>query len=239
MTCVRVIRPLTRRLFPSYFSFSPLTIDRHTEHTMSGGSHFFQKLMPRFMYNKIREMIVFRPEDHTNLIQALPRFKQNVPQVPRIKGYRYPAPGSAGLTMDIAIPLRDHEDQVYDTKLYARDSRNLAYEDQMHINTKEPVLLEPNGQYGDRTYGQEGKFKNPAVTKYDPSGLRATMNTTWAEMDKSLAENAAPNHLPRSCWENEAESLEAEAERKGLPQLMGRYYGTTLQGTQNYTEIRW
>ncbi len=193
------------------------------------------------MYNKIREMIVFRPEAHDNLIQALPRFQQNVPEVPRIIGFRYPAPGSAGLKNEehVSIPIRENSDQVYDTKLYSRDSRNLKYNESMLINTKEQVMFTPDGKYGDRTYGQEGKFKNPAVTKYDPSGLRATMNTTWAAMDASLAVNAKPNHLVRESWRNDKESPEAEAERKGLPQPVGRWYGSNLNRSKNYTEVRW
>jgi len=200
-------------------------------------SNFFKSVLPRGVYQRLKELVVFRPEDHTNLISALPRFQQNV-AVPRIKGYRYPAPGSQDVA-DAAVPLRVHEDQVYDSKLYSRDPRNLKLDNQTVLNATTPVTLEPEGQYGDRNYGQEGKFKNPAVTKYDPSGLRATMNATWGAMDKSLAANAAPDHLVLPEWYHHQAEIDAECERKGIPALEGRPYHLMFAKTKNYNEVRW
>lgn len=64
---------------------------------------------------------MFRPEDPNSLIQVLPQREQNV-AVERIKGYRYPAPGSR---TGARVPVRDSEEDVYDIKHYSRDPRNL------------------------------------------------------------------------------------------------------------------
>jgi hypothetical protein len=200
-------------------------------------SKFLQKILPRSIYLRLKEMVVFRPEDPQNLIQVLPRFQQNV-DVARIKGYRYPAPGSQDAAA-AAVPVREHPDQTYDNKLYARDSRNMALDQVTTINATKPVTLEPRGQYGDRTYGQEGKYKNPAVTKYDPTGLRATMNATWGAMDASLAEHAAPNHLVLPEWYKDQAAIEKECERKGIPYVEGRPYHATLTRSRNYNQVRW
>lgn len=200
-------------------------------------SNFFKQVLPRGVYQRIKELIVFRPEDNTNLIQALPRFQQNT-TVPRIKGYRYPAPGSQDVA-EVAVPLRVNADQVYDSKLFPRDPRNLELNTEIRINATKPVTLEPKGQYGDRTYGQEGKFKNPAVTKYDPSGLRATMNATWGAMDAALAVNAVADHLPRPEWFKHQAAIEAECERKGIPYVEGRRYDAMFEKTRNYNQVRW
>jgi hypothetical protein len=42
--------------------------------------------------------------------------------VDRIKGYRYPAPGSRH---GAKVPMRDHSDQLYDTTYAPHDPRNL------------------------------------------------------------------------------------------------------------------
>jgi len=43
--------------------------------------------------------------------------------VERIKGFRYPAPGSRP---HANIPIRESEDGVYDVKYYSRDPRNVS-----------------------------------------------------------------------------------------------------------------
>jgi hypothetical protein len=64
---------------------------------------------------------LFRPEDPNQLIQVLPQ-REVYSSVERIKGFRYPAPGSR---MDAKIPVRESEDAIYDTNYYSRDPRNL------------------------------------------------------------------------------------------------------------------
>lgn len=82
---------------------------------------FWKNILPAPIYNRIRAAIVFRPDDPNNLFQMLP--PRQVPvDVERIKGYRYPAPGSRG---GARVPLRVTSDRVYDIKQFTRDPRNL------------------------------------------------------------------------------------------------------------------
>ena len=83
---------------------------------------FLQTVLPKNVYNSLKGMLVFRPEDPINLWQATPQM-QTGSSVERIKGYRYPAPGSVHRA---AVPVRDNEDTVYDIKNYTRDPNNLA-----------------------------------------------------------------------------------------------------------------
>ena len=83
---------------------------------------WLQQVMPKSMYNQLKGMIVFRPEDPINLWQATPQM-QTGSKVEHIKGYRYPAPGSVHRA---AVPVRDSEDTVYDIKNYSRNPDNLA-----------------------------------------------------------------------------------------------------------------
>ena len=78
---------------------------------------WLQQVMPKSMYNQLKGMIVFRPEDPINLWQATPQM-QTGSKVEHIKGYRYPAPGSVHRA---AVPVRDSEDTVYDIKNYSRN----------------------------------------------------------------------------------------------------------------------
>ena len=83
---------------------------------------WLQSMMPKNVFEKAKAMLVFRPEDPINLWQATPRFETGS-KVERIKGYRYPAPGSAHLSR---VPVRDNEDRVYDITNYPRNPNNIA-----------------------------------------------------------------------------------------------------------------
>jgi hypothetical protein len=42
-------------------------------------------------------------------------------------------------------------------------------------------------------------LQNPAVLRYDPTGLRSAMSATWAEMDKSLEQYRVSHTIQLSC----------------------------------------
>ena len=71
-----------------------------------------------------RNAILYRAEDPNNLHQVLPQKVVTVP-VDRIKGYRFPAPGSR---TGAKIPARDSEDDIYDTGFFKKDPRLLPRE---------------------------------------------------------------------------------------------------------------
>ena len=67
------------------------------------------------------------------------------------------------------------------------------------IGSNGPVVLAAEGPFGDRT-GAPGTFKNPAVAKYDPSGLRSSMSATFPAMDAALELEAKPTHISKPEW---------------------------------------
>ena len=69
-------------------------------------------------------------------------------------------------------------------------------------------------------------MKNPAVARYDPTGLRSTMTASWKELDAALLKNAEPDHFPDPVWVTEIDKLNEECERKGLPYRLGKRYVT-------------
>jgi hypothetical protein len=70
----------------------------------------------------MRNAILYRPEDPNNLHQVLPQRHTAGLNVDRIKGYRYPAPGSRH---GAKVPIRDHEDQNFNPAFFTRNSANL------------------------------------------------------------------------------------------------------------------
>ncbi|CAN0147169.1 unnamed protein product [Scytosiphon promiscuus] len=63
--------------------------------------------------------------------------------------------------------------------------------------------------------------KNPAVMRYDPSGLRTTMSTSNKAWEESLQEYM-PNHNVKPWWWHSGVDHVAEAQAKGLPPPAGR-----------------
>merc|ERR1719183_2555419 len=99
-------------------------------------SKFFKSIMPPSVYNGLREMIVFRPEHYTNLVQVLPQKVTDLEkEVPHIKGHRFPSPGSVH---SASVPVRDHSDKIYDIRAYPRNSSNMALDEETLINATTP-----------------------------------------------------------------------------------------------------
>jgi hypothetical protein len=85
---------------------------------------FLKKVLPTEGYDKLARFLYFKPNDPYNLVQMPPQHSvANVFGISRIKGFRFPAPGSQPAPR---IPLRESEDSVYDTNHYVRDWRNLT-----------------------------------------------------------------------------------------------------------------
>ena len=199
---------------------------------MSGLGTVWKKILPASVYDSIRAVLSYRPNDPLNLWQQVPQMHKQT-NIDRIKGYRYPAPGSRE---GASVPIRESEDDIYDTKQYTRDPRNVPQEEQLFVNTsKKTVLLEPSTIF---KVGSPGS-NIPAVKQYDPSGLRASMTASWKEMDLAIAKNATPNHFPRPEWETPegVAALIKEAEEKGIPITMGRRH--VMKASSNYNEERW
>ena len=78
--------------------------------------------------------------------------------------------------------------------------------------------------------------KNPAVERYDPTGLRSSMTANWANLDKELA-NIKPNHNVVPEWSNDIEQIWADCDKKGIPRSIGRF--PFRNPPQSYNEIKW
>jgi len=89
------------------------------------------------LFRRLKEFLQFRPEDPGGLLQVLPQREANVSGVERIKGYRYPAPGSR---TGARVPVRDSAEEVYDIKHYSRDPRNLKPD----VSSKKRHVLKPD-----------------------------------------------------------------------------------------------
>jgi len=132
----------------------------------------------------------------------------------RIAGYRYPSPGSASEGAN--IPSLNEGEDPYNTQYYTRDT-TAHKKDIFVISSK---TLSEGTVISESKLGSPGN-KNPAVLKYDPTGTRSAMTTTWEALDAELAKHQ-PNHLPTPCWELDGIDVAAECERKGIPPQPGK-----------------
>eukprot|EP00611_Tribonema_gayanum_P019817 TRINITY_DN3508_c0_g1_i3.p2 TRINITY_DN3508_c0_g1~~TRINITY_DN3508_c0_g1_i3.p2 ORF type:complete len:128 (-),score=19.79 TRINITY_DN3508_c0_g1_i3:108-491(-) len=77
---------------------------------------------------------------------------------------------------------------------YPRDNRNIKPDNVVFMPPRVKAYLETGSDVTHPLLGagepqpKKGSpgNKNPAVLRYDPTGLRSTMSATWAETDKSL-----------------------------------------------------
>jgi len=193
-------------------------------------SKFFRKWLPKPVYERIRSAIVFAPEDPNNLVQVLPQRVVTV-NVPSIKGYRYPAPGSS---IGAKIPIRTNEDHLFDTDHYSRDYRNLPNGEIIEINGKKKHVTVDTGRPHLPSHGK----RKISLLPYDPSGLRSTKTTTWEAVDKSLEKNRIrPDHLPTCDWEEHIEYFRHDFESKGLPPPIGAHVSPNTP--KNYYQVGW
>lgn len=221
--------------------------------------YFHNRCIKLLQCHQLRQAFLFRPEDPNNLHQVLPPKVVNT-TVERIKGNRWPSPGSR---LGASVPTRESEDEIYNTNFYPKDSRNLkkdvslgslfsvtvrlsdilklilvlctfsfSLQNAMFINSgKNPVLISTDPARMD----SHGKRKI-TLLPYDASGLRTTKTTTWGAVAPVL-DATAPNHLPMPDWWSERDEIDKVRESKGLPPAVGRRYQD--QTTANYNEVRW
>jgi hypothetical protein len=181
---------------------------------------------------QIKSTFVFRAEDPYNLHQVLPPRVVHT-TVERIKGNRWPAPGSRTIPT-VRVPLLENEDDIYNTNYYTRDPKNLpSTQDGLYINSKKPTLMSGEANMHPVSHGKRAI----ADLVYDPSGLRTTKTATWASALPVLQERIGPTHLPGAEWLSVIGELHAIREAKGLPPPVGRRYKMVMD--KNYNEVRW
>eukprot|EP01031_Cornospumella_fuschlensis_P027031 gene27031-32664_t len=194
------------------------------------GTTVLKKLVPAPIYQRVREALLFRPEDPNNLHQMPPQRKVANNGVTRIQGFRYPSPGSQG---QVSIPLRNSVDDVYDITHYTMDHRNAQAKTVVSLGTSrgdvDVDLTEPHPV----THGK----RKISLLDYDARGLRTTKTTTWEAAEAALAQRAKPSHLPLPEWLAEIQAVDAEREQRGLPPAVGRRQ--RMAGSGNFNHVRW
>ena len=191
-------------------------------------------------YEKLRRTVLFKPDDIHNFEGVPQSARLTMPGVERIKGPRYPAPGSRPIP---TIPKDPEGTDPYDINYYSRDTRRNG-NTRIHytiVKSKDvAALLEQNpsakieGSTDDELVmasaleplkgigspGNGGMFAT-GKSDFDPTGLRAAMQTSHAQMEARLAEHQ-PTQLPTYEWEGRQEELLADWKAKGLPVQPGQ-----------------
>jgi len=100
-------------------------------------------------------------------------------------------PGSNTGAEQPRIPAAHGSRLKYSVGYYSRDTRRLAHEAMYEFDAKTAATAAAPKR---PELGSQGA-KNPDVARYDPTGLRTAMTTSWAALHKEVAKSL-PNHLP-------------------------------------------
>ncbi|KAJ8608507.1 hypothetical protein CTAYLR_005714 [Chrysophaeum taylorii] len=184
-------------------------------------SYVGRGIIAKFLPEPIKKWLhnlQFKPlRPHT--MEPGPAANQKVEGVERIQGYRYPAPASRPPPV---VPRVENPDMTFDIKYYSRDVRRAARERTVVLAKKHLTpgdLAEiAEGDAPDR--GSSGKFGNPAVKTYDPTGLRSAMSATHEALEAEL-DLHRPNHMVHYAWEDDVDEILAACKAKGIPPVPG------------------
>ena len=197
------------------------------------------KYLPKFARDFVHSL-QFRPKHPHRMEpgQAANWVPEGPQKVERIKGYRYPAPGSREAAR---VPRVENTDEVFDTKYYSRDTRR-ARRDRAVILARKylaptelkaieaakappPELKEGKEAPQPMSIGSSGNFGKLnfeiAVSRYSPDGLRSAMSATHEALAESIKKQDA-DQLVHYAWEGEADAIVADCKAKGLPPIPGK-----------------
>ena len=161
-----------------------------------------RKNLPKQVSDAWENFMHFRPFDWMGGIQAPPtRFE--IKDAEHIKGYLYPAPGSRPKAL---VPDREVGTDIYDTSHYKRDAARAPRRVQqlypakyaLQAGESTPVIGAGPNEAVER--GSPAERLNPAVAKYDETGLRHAMSASHVELEKNLVHHMA-DHLPLTDWD--------------------------------------
>ena len=157
---------------------------------------------------QVKHAFVYVPEGTTEVLNAA--------VVDAKSSYRTPSPMMREAPQ---IPNVPSTDRIYDNNHYKRDTvRNPEPPAVFIVESNAPICIEAPPQVLE-TGGSPGN-NNPAVLRYDPSGLRSTMSATQSALDESLQAHA-PDHQPTPLWAKDADKIIEDLESKGLPMTAG------------------
>merc|ERR1712100_531218 len=102
---------------------------------------------------------------------------------------------------------------MYNNNYYVRDTKsNPETPVVMMVPSNSPIAIEGPPQQLE-TGGSTGSFGNPAVKRYDPTGLRSTMSTSQEALTENLKQYA-PDHQPEPLWKSDAQDMLDEFKAK-------------------------
>jgi len=203
-------------------------------------SSFLKDKLGDEKYDKLRRLVLYSPDDNMGFEQLpRPNTKLGISEKdPNLTHqFRYPSPGSQP---PVEQPLEDASfgnagDDPYDSSYYKRDTgRRYTSEPGEGLNRDlEKIKLDLLPQDDPRVKeameafekgpgsspGNKGVFAL-AKTDYDPTGLRASMSTSWEAAQKSLDDNM-PDHLPTPVWMSKQAEIVAWYEERDLPVAIG------------------
>uniref|UniRef100_A0A7S2CFD6 Uncharacterized protein n=1 Tax=Florenciella parvula TaxID=236787 RepID=A0A7S2CFD6_9STRA len=186
-------------------------------------SDLIRKVIPASTWEQMKDAVLFRPNDTHDLHQMWPA-NMTTEKVPRIKGYRYPAPGSQA---SARVPDTEDEDRRYDIKYFTRNVRRQGHLDEKGRSTRfaDRQIAQANALVvtdGDEPpIGSPGThYTLPAVQAYDPTGLRSAMTANHEETYKAVQAHLA-NHNVMPAWKDRTDEIAALTTGKGLPPVPG------------------
>jgi hypothetical protein len=201
-------------------------------------------------FQKLRNVMLFRPDDIHNLEGVPINARQKVPGVDRIQGYRYPSPAER---TPANIPRQDYDPtgeggigkDPFNIAYYARDTRRNDPSTAIHsfpgqgmkieaphrsdkirvIDANSPMTNEQESieLANPATMGSPGNnsvFATGKSSYDDTGGLRAAMSTSHEKMNAELLKHM-PTQLPKYEWEDRQDELCAKWDAHGLPPSPG------------------
>eukprot|EP00980_Cylindrotheca_fusiformis_P000362 scaffold91_cov127-Cylindrotheca_fusiformis.AAC.22 len=195
-------------------------------------NRFLKDKLSDKQYATVRNTFYFLPDGRYDLLEQMPTPATKIPfsQDGKEASFREMSPGSQGA---VDVPLHDLDDDPYDSGYFKRDTRRRYVDPEFPHPDIEQIKLEmqdpsdPEVQEAKKKLaagppsspGNGGKFAT-GPSDFDPSGLRAVMSITNAEIQKELDKHM-PDHLPEPTWTKDEESLIQWYKDRDLPVPIG------------------
>mmetsp|Transcript_125946 Transcript_125946/g.352657 ORF Transcript_125946/g.352657 Transcript_125946/m.352657 type:complete len:278 (-) Transcript_125946:42-875(-) len=192
---------------------------------------FLKDKMTPEQYSTMRNTFYFWPEDPYNLWQMPPgTSKIPVAADGQEAGFREVSPGSQPA---VDIPLHALDDDPYDSGYFKKDTRRRYVDpefphpeiEQLKLDMQDPNDPEVQAAKEKLAAGPKSSPGNglrfaTGPSNFDPTGLRAVMAVTNAEIEKEMDKHM-PDHLPEPIWKEKEDALFNWYKERDLPVPMG------------------
>lgn len=218
----------------------PLPAGKSTTETMMPWNGWFSNFLKDKLgadkYERLRELVLYRPNDVHSLHQA-PNPSTKVPISKDGKTtaqFRYPSPGSQPPVRQPDADVGTQYEDPYNVSYYTRDTGRRETGDPAFprpeleklkldlLPQDDPRVKEMKERYAEgakSSPGNKGMFAT-GKSDFDPKGLRATMSANHAALNESLDANK-PDHLPTPVWWSKQDEVVAWHDERDLPVPLG------------------